>query len=69
MRTARIGCATVSGSGWCGGEIVADFADVAGAESPGLAGDHGGGDLSAVENVGGAEFDLGAGGGIVMDWD
>ena len=41
---------------------MADFADVAGAESPGLAGDHGGGDLSAVENVGGAEFDLGAGG-------
>jgi hypothetical protein len=27
-----------------------------------LAGDHGGGDLSAGEDVGGAEFDLGAGG-------
>ena len=53
----------------CGGEIVADFADIAGAESPGLGGDHGGGDLSAGEDVGGAEFDLGAGGGVVVDGD
>ena len=52
-----------------GGEVVADFADVAGAESPGLAGDHGGGGLSAGENAGGAEFDLGAGCGIVVQRD
>ena len=30
-----------------GGEVVAEFADVAGAEAPVLAGDDGGGDLSA----------------------
>ena len=47
-----------------GGGIVANFSDVAGAQSPGLASDHGGGDLAAGENVGGAEFDLGAGSGV-----
>jgi hypothetical protein len=52
-----------------GSEVVTDFADVARAQSPGLAGDHGGGDLSAGENVSGAEFDLGAGGGVVVDGD
>src|SRR6266478_6625728 len=50
-----------------GGKVVTDFADVTRAKSPGLAGDHGGGDLAARENVGGAEFDLGAGRRIVMD--
>ena len=29
----------------------------------------GGGDLSAGEDVGGAEFNLGAGGGVVVDGD
>ncbi len=52
-----------------GCEVVADFADIAGAESPGLAGDHGGGDLSAGEDIGGTKFDLGAGGRIVVDGD
>jgi hypothetical protein len=51
------------------GEVVANFSDVAGAQSPGLAGDHGGGDLSAGKDVGGAEFDFGAGGWVVMDGD
>jgi len=51
------------------GEIVADFADVAGAQSPGLAGDHGGGDLASGQDIGGAKFDFGAGGRIVVDGD
>ncbi len=51
------------------GKVVTDLADVTGAQSPGLASDHGGGDLAAGENVGGAEFDLGAGGGVVVDGD
>ena len=50
-----------------GGKVVANFADVASAQSPGLAGDHGGGDLSAGEDVGGAEFDFRAGGREVLD--
>jgi len=49
------------------GEVVADFADIAGAEPPRLAGDHSGGDLAAGEHVGGAEFDFGAGGGVMMN--
>jgi len=53
----------MEGGGW----VVADFANVASAQSPGLAGDHGGGDLPAGEDVGGAEFDLGAGGGVVVN--
>jgi hypothetical protein len=52
-----------------GGVVVADFADVAGAQAPLLAGDHGGGDLAAGQNLGGAEFDFGATGGIVGDGD
>jgi hypothetical protein len=50
-----------------GRKVVADFADVAGAKSPGLAGDHGGGDLAAGEDVGGTEFNLGAGGRVVVN--
>ena len=45
-----------------GGVIVANFADIACAQSPGLAGDHGGGDLASGEDVGRTELDLGAGG-------
>ena len=50
-----------------GGEIVADFADVAGAQSPGLAGDHGGGDLASGEDASGAEFHLGPSGGELVN--
>jgi hypothetical protein len=49
------------------GKVVTDFADVTRAKSPGLAGDHGGGDLASGENVGGAEFDFGTGGGVVLN--
>src|SRR4029077_7551456 len=49
------------------GKVIADFADVAGAESPGLASDHGGGDLASGEDVGRAEFNLGAGGGELVN--
>jgi hypothetical protein len=49
------------------GEVVADFADVAGTESPGLAGDHRGSDLTAGEDVGGAELNFGAGSGVVVN--
>jgi len=51
------------------GEVVANFADVAGAESPGLAGDHCGGNLAAGEDVGGAEFDFRSGGRELVDGD
>ena len=51
------------------GKVVTDFADVAGAKSPGLAGDHGGGDLASGEDIGGAKFDFGAGSGVVMNGD
>ena len=44
------------------GVIVANFADVARAQPPGLAGDHGGGNLAAGEDVRRAEFDFGASG-------
>ena len=47
-----------------GGEVVAEFADVAGAETPVLAGDDGGGDLSAGESADGGVFGLGAAGGV-----
>jgi len=40
----------------CGGEIVADFADVACVQSSGLASDQRGGGLSTGEDIGGAEF-------------
>ena len=52
-----------------GGKVVTDFADVTRAKSPGLAGDHGGGDLASGEDIGGAKFDFGAGGRIVVDGD
>src|SRR3981189_3751356 len=47
-----------------GGEVVAELADVAGAEAPVLAGDYGGGDLAAGEDGGGGVFDLGASRGV-----
>ena len=50
-----------------GGAVSADFADVARAESPLLAGGDGGGGLSAGENGGGANFDFVAARGIVRD--
>ena len=58
-------CSTNSGVGEGfavegGGEVVAELADVAGAEAPVLAGDDGGGDLSAGKNGGGGVLDLGA---------
>src|ERR1700737_128343 len=46
------------------GAVVAHLADVASLQSPGLAGDHGGGDLSTGQDVGGVKGDLGSGGGI-----
>jgi hypothetical protein len=49
------------------GGIVANFADVSRAQSPELAGDHGGGDLASGENVGGAEFNLGARSGVAVN--
>jgi hypothetical protein len=48
----------------CGGDIVAQLADIAGAEAPVLAGDDGGGDLSAGEEGEVAVLGLGAAGGI-----
>jgi len=50
-----------------GGVVVTDFADVARAQTPLLAGDHGGGDLAAGQDLRGAKFDFGAAGGIVCD--
>ena len=47
----------------CGGVIVAEFANVARAQTPGLAGGHGGGDLSAEEYVCGRNYNFGAAGG------
>src|SRR5258707_8282414 len=47
-----------------GGEVVAEFADVAGAKAPVLAGDDGGGDLSAGEGADGGVFGLGAARGV-----
>ncbi len=48
-----------------GGVVVTDFADVACAQTPLLAGNHGGGDLATGQNVRRAKFDFGAAGGIV----
>ena len=47
-----------------GGLVVAELADVARAEAPGLAGDDGAGGLAAGEDAGVVELDLGAAGGI-----
>src|SRR5271168_1438614 len=44
-----------------GGGVFADFADIAGAQAPALAGDYGGGGLAAEQDVGGTNFDFGAG--------
>ncbi len=52
-----------------GGAVVADFADVARAQSPLLASNHGGGNLSAKQDFRRAEFDFGAPLGIVCDGD
>src|SRR5579859_2481074 len=52
-----------------GGVIVAKFSNVARAQSPGLAGDHGAGDLAAGKNAGGLEFDFGAASGILVERD
>ncbi len=51
----------------CGRIVVAELADVAGTQAPGLAGDHGGSDLSPGEDGGGAELHFGAGGGVVRN--
>src|SRR5712664_4291047 len=65
MRFYAVACelGTVQGRG----KVVADFANVACTESPGLASDHGGGHLASGENVGGAEFHFGAGSGVVVN--
>jgi hypothetical protein len=47
-----------------GGEVVAEFADVAGTQAPVLAGNDGGGDLSAGESADGGVFSLGTAGGV-----
>ena len=47
-----------------GGEIVAELADIAGAEAPVLAGDDGGGDLSAGKSADGGVLGLGAARGV-----
>ncbi len=52
-----------------GGEVVAELADVACAETPVLAGDYGGGDLSAGEGADGGVFGLGAAGGEFGEGD
>ncbi|HKW33079.1 MAG TPA: hypothetical protein VJN92_08740 [Candidatus Acidoferrum sp.] len=52
-----------------GSAVSADFADVARAKSPLLAGNDSSGSLSAGENGGGANFDFGAARGIVRDGD
>src|SRR5271170_1625008 len=48
----------------CSGEVVAEFADVAGAESPLRAGNDRGGDLAAGEGADGGVFGFGAASGI-----
>ena len=52
-----------------GGEVVAEFADVTGAQTPLLTGDDRGGDLSAGEGAEGGVFGLGAAGGIGRERD
>ena len=49
----------------CGGAVVADLADIAGAQTPLLAGGDRGCDLSARQDVGGTKFDFGSQRGIV----
>src|SRR5262249_10431250 len=49
--------------------IITEFADVPGSESPGLASDHGAGDLAPGKNAGGFEFDFGAASGILVEGD
>jgi hypothetical protein len=51
------------------GGVVAEFADVTGAESPLLAGDDGSGDLASGESSGGANFNFGSAVGIARDGD
>ena len=51
------------------GVIVAEFADVASAKFPELAGDHGTGDFSSGKNGGGFEFDFGTARGIFVERD
>ena len=53
----------------CGGEIVAEFADVASTESPLLAGDDSGGDLSTGECGDGRVFGFGPTGRIGFEGD
>ncbi len=50
-----------------GGDVVADFADVARAQAPLPAGNHGGGDLAAGKHFRGTKFDLGAARRIMRD--
>ena len=52
-----------------GGIVVAKLADVAGAQSPGLAGDDGGGDLAAGLDGGVGVFGLGTAGGVGFERD
>ena len=47
--------------------VVADAADVVGAQPPSLAGDNGGGDLAAEHDLRVESFDLGAEGGELGD--
>ena len=52
-----------------GGVVFAEFTDVAGLQTPALAGDDGGGHLAAGKNADVAELDLGAADGEVDDGD
>jgi len=52
-----------------GSIIITEFADVPGSESPGLASDHGAGDLAPGKNAGGFEFDFGAARWIFVERD
>ena len=61
-----VGLNSIVGEGFAmegGGEVIAELADVASAEMPVLAGDYGGGDLSAGKGADGGVFSLGAAGG------
>lgn len=52
-----------------GGEVVAEFADVAGVKTPVLARNNGGGDLSTGEYGCGGVLDFGSPGGVTGEWD
>src|SRR5579859_2822817 len=52
-----------------GGVVVAELSDVARAKAPGLASDHGAGNLAAGKNGGGIEFDFGAARGKFAERD